>query len=155
MLQLRNERKRRGLTLRQVAEDTGYSAVSIRDLELGKRDPTYGLLLAMETYYGKPHTVLLAQAEPDDTSPADPVDLPEPEPASEYVKIRTRLMNLNKTQRSLAYEIRSRGITVTEAMLSSAIRGGIYPKEKELHDLVLKILDEWEEEKNGSTKKEK
>ena len=49
MLQLRNERKRRGFTLRQVAEATGYSAVSIRDLELGKRDPTYGLLLAMET----------------------------------------------------------------------------------------------------------
>lgn len=154
MLQLRNERKRRGLTLRQVAEDTGYDMETIRDLEIGKSDPSYGLLLALETYYGKSHTVLFAQAEPEDKSPANPVDRPKPTPVNEYVEIRTRLMNLKKTQRSLVYEIRSRGITVTEAMLSGAIRGGIYPKEKKLHDLVLKILDEWEGEKNGSTKKE-
>jgi len=49
---LREERKRRGLSVKHVAEEVGYDPSNLSRLELGHHTPPRGVARALHAFYG-------------------------------------------------------------------------------------------------------
>lgn len=61
-LQMRLERKKRGLSCNQVGMLVGTTAETIRLIEIGKRKPSYEVLLKLEDLFQMNHRDLFAEA---------------------------------------------------------------------------------------------
>lgn len=60
---LRDERKKRGWTLEDVAKMVGISKPSIAHIEKGHRYPSYKVLIALEDLFQKNHRELFCKKE--------------------------------------------------------------------------------------------
>jgi len=58
---MRQERIERGWTQEYVGRHVGVSKVAIHDIETGKTNPSYGVLVKLEDLFNKPHRELLAR----------------------------------------------------------------------------------------------
>lgn len=65
-LKLRQEREKRGWSLKKVAKEINITSVMVSMLESGKRKPSYEVLVRLEDLFGLPHRELFAEAEDDD-----------------------------------------------------------------------------------------
>lgn len=64
MLGLERERKRRGLSRREVGMNIGVTEEAIRLMEIGKRKPSYDTLVKLERLFELSHRELFAADEP-------------------------------------------------------------------------------------------
>lgn len=58
---LRDERKRRGWSMMYVGNMIGISKQYICDIEMGRRQPSYKVLIALENLFQKSHRELIPQ----------------------------------------------------------------------------------------------
>lgn len=65
-LKLRQEREKRGWSLKKVAKEINITSVMVSMLESGKRKPSYEVLVRLEDLFGLPHRELFAEAADDD-----------------------------------------------------------------------------------------
>ena len=65
-LKLRQEREKRGWSLKKVAKEINITSVMVSMLESGKRKPSYEVLVRLEDLFGLPHRELFAEVEDDD-----------------------------------------------------------------------------------------
>lgn len=74
---MQQERKGRGWSIEYVATQTGLTVEAIRLIEMGKRNPSYPVLISLENLFGKSHRDLFGAATPDNTKIPDgnPADL--------------------------------------------------------------------------------
>lgn len=63
ILQMRQERIERGWTLDYVAKNVGLTKVSIHDIEICRRKPSYEVLVKLEDLFGKTHRELFAEVK--------------------------------------------------------------------------------------------
>ena len=57
---LRQERISRNWTLDYVAEKVGVSKQAVHDIEVGRRKPSYNVLVALEDLFGLSHLILFS-----------------------------------------------------------------------------------------------
>lgn len=57
-MSLRHERVSKGWTMQYVAERAGITKQSVYDLEVGRRNPSYKVVLALEDLFKKNHREL-------------------------------------------------------------------------------------------------
>ncbi len=57
---LRQERISRNWTLDYVAEKVGVSKQAVHDIEVGRRKPSYNVLVALEDLFGLSHCILFS-----------------------------------------------------------------------------------------------
>ena len=57
---LRQERISRNWTLDYVAEKVGVSKQAVHDIEVGRRKPSYNVLVALEDLFGLSHRILFS-----------------------------------------------------------------------------------------------
>ena len=62
MLHIRAERIKRDWTQEQVAQQIGLTRTAVHDLEKGKQQPSYKILLKLEDLFELPHRQLFAVA---------------------------------------------------------------------------------------------
>ena len=67
-LQIRQERKKRRWTLEYVSEQVGIAKNTVHDIETGKQNPSYSVLVKLEDLFQKPHRWLFAVAD-EETKP--------------------------------------------------------------------------------------
>lgn len=60
---LRQERIKRNWTLAYVAEKVGVSKQAVHDIEVGRRKPSYGVLVSLEDLFGLSHRILFSKEE--------------------------------------------------------------------------------------------
>ena len=65
-LKLRQEREKRGWSLKKVAKEINITSVMVSMLESGKRKPSYEVLVRLEDLFGLPHRESFAEAADDD-----------------------------------------------------------------------------------------
>lgn len=65
ILNIEQERIKRGWTRQYVANQIGITAESIRLLELAQRKPSYEVLVRLEDLFGESHRDLFAVADDD------------------------------------------------------------------------------------------
>lgn len=65
-LKLRQEREKRGWSLKKVAKEINITSVMVSMLESGKRKPSYEVLVRLEDLFGLPHRELFAEVADDD-----------------------------------------------------------------------------------------
>lgn len=58
---LRNIRKEQNLTQKEIAQRTGLSESSYKNIELGNRNPSWKVAQHLEKYFGIPASELLAE----------------------------------------------------------------------------------------------
>ena len=58
---LRDERKRRGWSMVHVGNIVGISKQYVYDIEMGRRQPSYKVLIALENLFQKNHRELIPQ----------------------------------------------------------------------------------------------
>ena len=63
---LRQEREKRGWSLKKVAKEINITSVMVSMLESGKRKPSYEVLVRLEDLFGLPHREFFAEAADDD-----------------------------------------------------------------------------------------
>lgn len=64
---LRNERKKRNLTLKQVAEIIGLTRGFYTNIELSRRNPSWKTAQRLERFFNIPASELLAETEAEET----------------------------------------------------------------------------------------
>lgn len=70
-LKMRQERKKRGWTQEEVAEQIGITKQSISAIENGEADPSYKTLCKLEKLFNRSHRFLFRAATPDKTEEPD------------------------------------------------------------------------------------
>lgn len=62
-LNIRKLRQSQGWTIQYVGDAVGLNKTAVYDIKKGRRNPSYDVLVKLETLFKKKHDCLLAQAE--------------------------------------------------------------------------------------------
>ena len=65
-LKLRQEREKRGWSLKKVAKEINITSAMVSMLESGQRKPSYEVLVRLEDLFGLPHRELFAEVADDE-----------------------------------------------------------------------------------------
>ena len=62
-MRIRQEREARGWTQEYVAQQIGLTKTSVHDIEIGRRKPSYSVLVKLEDLFQRNHRQLFAVAD--------------------------------------------------------------------------------------------
>ena len=93
MEQLKNMRKKYGLTMKQLGNEIGVAESTISQYESGKREPDYATLIRLADYFNVSVDFLLGRENDDNLTP----DIPEAE--KRFEKMTNRIKELRQSKK--------------------------------------------------------